>query len=72
METQSQVVSVRFGKSDNTYDYFCHFPVEVGQRVRVMTRNGWAKVEVVEIKAESDRANQSVIPLADSTEEEGR
>lgn len=62
MSAARTIVAVRFGKSERQYDYFCDFPIEVGQSVRVETRHGWSRVEVVEIKATSDRATQSVQP----------
>ncbi|WEX10332.1 hypothetical protein [Chelativorans sp. AA-79] len=74
MSESRTVVSVRFGKSEKTYDYFADFPVEVGQIVRAETRNGWTKVEVVDVKSESDRAKQSVQPNVETepVEEEAR
>lgn len=65
------VVAVKFGFSDKTYDYFADFPVEIGQKVYVATKRGEAKVEIVEIKTESDRAEKSVLRIAEPEAEDG-
>jgi hypothetical protein len=57
------IVGVKFSweKSGKTYDYFADFPVEVGQRVYVPTKHGEAKVEIMEIKTESEMASASIL-----------
>ena len=54
--TGSRVISVLFDGSTRAYDYLADFDVRVGDRVIVDTRRGEAEVEVIEIKAASDRA----------------
>jgi hypothetical protein len=60
-----KVVSVKFKWGDGTYDYFCDFPVSVGDKVVVETKRGEATVEVVEIKGESDKATKPVLRHAE-------
>ncbi|MBZ3691027.1 hypothetical protein [Phyllobacterium calauticae] len=57
------IVAVKFGFSDKTYDYFSDIPVEVGQTVYVETSRGEAKVQIMEIKDASDRAEKSVLRI---------
>lgn len=72
--TPRAIVAVKFSweKGDKTYDYFVDFPVEVGQRVYVPTKRGEAKVEIVEIKTESEMASVAALrPVEDlRTDEE--
>lgn len=60
------IAAVQFPGSDRTYDYVAPFPVQVGQRVVVMTRRGEATVEVVEIKNHSDVARASLLRIAEA------
>ncbi|MET3648073.1 hypothetical protein [Phyllobacterium ifriqiyense] len=59
------IVAVKFGFSDKTYDYFSDIPVEVGQKVYVETSRGEAKVEIVEIKDGSERAEKAVLRIVE-------
>jgi hypothetical protein len=67
-EAPAPVIAVRFKWSDATYDYFCDFPVSVGDKVVVDTKRGEAVVEVFEIKSESDRATKHAKRLAEKGE----
>jgi primosomal protein N' len=71
MSVDRAVASVRFLWSDKTYDYFIPtgLEVDVGQKVIVQSRNGEAEVEVVEIKAESDLAEKSILRIAEAKKE---
>jgi primosomal protein N' len=60
-EAPRRVIGVKFGFSDNTYDYFCDFPIGIGDRVWVPTSRGKAKATVFEIKAGSDRAEKAAL-----------
>ncbi len=68
------IVAVKFAweKDGKTYDYFADFPVTVGQRIYVPTKRGEAKVEVMEIKTESEMASVAALrPVEDlRTDEE--
>lgn len=63
------VAAVRFKwqKDDRSYDYFIPHGLDVrpGMKVIVETKRGETEVEVVEIKAEYDRAEKSIIRIAD-------
>lgn len=75
MDTQRTIVAVKFKweKEGKTYDYFADFPVEVGQRVYVATKRGEAKVEIMEIKTESEMASAAVLrPVEDLRTDEER
>lgn len=63
--SQRCVVTVRFPPSVREYDYFCNFPVAQGQNVVVETRRGEATVQVLEVKATSERAEKSILRLAE-------
>lgn len=66
--TTRTIVAVKFSweKSGKTYDYFADFPIKVGQRVYVPTKRGEAKVEIVEIKTESEMASAAILrPVED-------
>ncbi|MBX4920955.1 hypothetical protein HJA76_14770 [Rhizobium bangladeshense] len=73
-EAPRTIVAVKFAweKAGKTYDYFVDFPVEVGQRIHVPTKRGEAKVEVMEIKSESELASVAALrPVEDlRTDEE--
>lgn len=65
------VAAVRFkwqkGEDTKTYDYFVPAGLELapGDKVMVETKRGETEVEVVEIKAESDKAEKTIIRRAD-------
>lgn len=63
------VAAIRFKweKAGRTYDYFIPEGMELkpGDKVVVMTKRGEATVEVVEIKASSDRAEKQIVRVAD-------
>lgn len=65
------IVAVKFAweKGDKTYDYFADFPVEVGQRIYVPTKRGEAKVEIMEVKAESEMASVAALRVVDPESE---
>lgn len=66
--TPRTIVAVKFAweKEGKTYDYFADFPVEIGQRIHVPTKRGEAKVEVKEIKVESEMASVAALrPVED-------
>lgn len=66
MDAPRTVVAVKFSFGDRLYDYFADFPVAVGQRVYVPTKRGEAKVEIMEIKTESDMASAAILrPVED-------
>jgi primosomal protein N' len=65
-ETERYVVAVKFKSGDKTYDFFAEVKVEVGQRVWVPMKNGGkTKAEVVEIKAESDKAQHAILGVVE-------
>ncbi|WP_018445564.1 hypothetical protein [Rhizobium gallicum] len=69
------IVAVKFSweKADKSYDYFADFPVTVGQRIYVPTKRGEAKVEIVEIKTESEMASVAALrPVEDLRTDEER
>jgi hypothetical protein len=70
LNTERMIVAVKFGFSDKTYDFFSDIPVEVGQTAYVETSRGEAKVKIVEIKTESDRAERSVLRIAEPKADE--
>lgn len=55
------IVAVKFGFSDKTYDYFADFPVELSQKVFVETKRGEAKVQIVEVKTDSEAAEKAIL-----------
>lgn len=65
------VAAVRFkwqkGEDTKTYDYFVPAGLELapGDRVVVETKRGETEVEVVEVKAASDKAEKTIIRRAD-------
>ncbi len=65
------VAAVRFkwqkGEDTKTYDYFVPAGLELapGDKVMVETKRGEIEVEVVEIKAESDKAEKTIIRRAE-------
>ncbi|TLX12102.1 hypothetical protein [Rhizobium sp. MHM7A] len=72
------VAAVRFkwqnGEDTKTYDYFVPVGLELspGEKVIVETKRGETEVDVVEIKAESEKAEKTVIrrveaPVASET-----
>lgn len=67
-----KIAAVKFGFSDRTYDYLLpdDLDVEPGAKVIVETRRGEATVEVVEIKAESDRAEKFILRIAEPKPEQ--
>jgi hypothetical protein len=69
-EAPRTVVAVKFGFSDKTYDYFADFPVEVGQKVVVPTKRGEAKVEIMAIKTESERAEMAILRIVETEQTE--
>lgn len=71
LANKRKIVAVKFGFSDKTYDYFTDIPVEVGQVVYVETSRGEAKVTIVEFKDASDRAERSVLRIAEPKADEG-
>ncbi|MER8959347.1 hypothetical protein [Mesorhizobium sp. M0701] len=62
------IVAVKFGFSDKTYDYLVPegLEVEPGTKVFVATKRGEAKVEIFEIKTESDKASASILRIVES------
>lgn len=74
--TSLTVAAVKFKwqKDDKTYDYLVppHLTVNVGDRVYVETKRGETKVEVMEIKTESEKASASILRLVEDlrTDEE--
>lgn len=69
LEKSRKVASIKFSwqKDDRTYDYFVPHGLELnaGDKVVVETKRGETTVTVVEIKDESDRAEKSIIRLAE-------
>jgi hypothetical protein len=63
--TARTIAAVRFAGSDRAYDFIAPFEVKVGQLVIVNTNRGEATVEVVEIKAHSDRATAEIKRIAE-------
>ncbi|MER8925829.1 hypothetical protein [Mesorhizobium sp. M0859] len=61
------IVAVKFGFSDKTYDYLVPegLEVEPGMKVFVATKRGEAKVEIFEIKTESDKASASILRIVE-------
>ena len=65
------VAAVKFkwqkGEDTRTYDYFVPTGLELvpGDKVLVETKKGETEVEVVEIKAESERAAKTILRRAD-------
>jgi hypothetical protein len=53
-------VTVLFSGSHVGYDYWCDFPVKVGDNVIVATKRGEATVVVTAVKPTSERAQASV------------
>jgi hypothetical protein len=70
IEAPRTIVAVKFGFSDKTYDYFADFPVEVGQKVYVPTKRGEAKVEIMAIKTESERAELAILRIVEPVQPE--
>ena len=68
MNIPGSFAAVRFDGSDKTYDYFAPISVEVGDRVVVETRRGEAVVTVAEIKDRSERAEKSILRMADESD----
>lgn len=66
------VAAIRFKwqKDDRTYDYFIPAGLELapGDKVIVETKRGETTVEVVEIKAESDKAEKHILRRAEPVE----
>ncbi len=66
MQPDHQIVAVKFGNSDRSYDYLADgFEVSVGQKVIIPMRGREVSVEVVEIKAESELAKVAILRLAE-------
>lgn len=64
-----KVAAVAFSGSRQTYDYLCPFDVNPGDEVIVQTKRGEAKVLVIEVKDNSDKATATVKRLADPAPE---
>jgi primosomal protein N' len=66
MDTTPTIIAVKFKGGDKTYDFFATIPVLVGQRVWVPMRNGGkTKAMVVQIKAESDNAEHTILGVVE-------
>jgi len=71
------VAAVKFkwqkAEDAKTYDYFVPAGLELqtGDKVMVETKHGPKEVEVVEIKAESDKAEKEILRRADPKPEVG-
>lgn len=63
-------VKFKWQKDEKTYDYFVPTDLELapGDKVIVETKRGETTVEVIAIKAESDKAEKQVLRRADPVE----
>jgi primosomal protein N' len=66
-------VKFKWQKDDKTYDYLipAELTVNVGDKVVVETMRGETKVEVVEIKFESDKAQKKIVRVVEPEPVEG-
>ena len=65
-------VKFKWQKDDKTYDYFVPEGLQLapGDKVLVETKRGETEVEVVEIKANSERAEKEILRRADPKAEQ--
>lgn len=60
-------VKFKWQKDEKTYDYWIPAGLDVkpGDKVIVETRRGETEVEVIEIKAESDKAEKQIVRIVE-------
>lgn len=66
-------IMFKWQKDGKTYDYFIPegMKVNVGDKVVVETARGETTVEVIEIKAESDKAEKKIVRVVEPETTEG-